>query len=154
MKGLSQSTKVHSKRKCLPLKNWFNSNGCKFFNNFTVANRDFLSTLLKKNIILILGFFFSAQNFSSFETSKLCLSIKTVFGLNQFPSSEIKNWISKATAKAEPWQWCCKETQNFSFLLVNFWKLMHVKQILTWKIETVEQWKTLRLSEILLSIST
>ena len=41
------------------------------------------------------------QNLSSFETSKLCLSIKTIFGLKQFPLSEIKNWISKATAKAE-----------------------------------------------------
>ena len=58
VKGLSQSTKVHSKRKCLPLKNWFNSNGCKFFNNFTVANKDFLSTLLKKNYYFHTRLFF------------------------------------------------------------------------------------------------
>lgn len=63
--------------------------------------------------------------------------------------------LSKATAKAEPYQWCCKETHRISLSsMSNFWKLMHVKQILTWKIETVKQWKTLRLSEILLSIST
>ena len=48
---------MRSKRKCLPLKNWFNSNGCKFFNNFTVANNDFLSTLLKKILYSYSAFF-------------------------------------------------------------------------------------------------